>query len=153
MCCEIKLETLQRFIRPYWCAGPLGCWGSPRTAQPDPDPGRSSPGSWPRPVGSRPWSPPPARSEHCCPPPAERDAQMTGDMVTWTSRDLRWRKCGWGWPLWEWPPTPPAGGWGVGSTRKVKYDPRSSAPWDVELRGCHWTHKKYILKSQIFCIE
>lgn len=63
------------------------------------------------------------------------------------------RNCGWGWPLWERQPTPPEGGWGADSTRKVKYDPRPSAPSDVEPPGFRWTQKKYILKSQIFCIE
>lgn len=81
---EVRLETLGRPLIPsYWCAGPPGCWGNPRMAQPDPDPGRSSPGSWPRPAGSPPWWPPPAGwGHHRPPPPVERAAHIMTAKLT-----------------------------------------------------------------------
>lgn len=72
----ISMKLILPSIHPsYWSGWPHGCWGNQGRAPPGPGPDRSSPGSWLRPAGSPPWSPPPAWSERCCPPSGEETSQ------------------------------------------------------------------------------
>lgn len=56
----------------YWYGWPRGCSDNLKREPRGPDPGRSSPRSWPHLVGSQRWWPLPAWSMHCCPQPDKK---------------------------------------------------------------------------------